>query len=208
MTLLSEIRFNLDDYSYGPIPRSITLPLEHFRPTKQDELVDFSDIKISATMPYIYYGFSNMARVDLVIDGTPWKSVEHYMQAQKYVQYPAFAFAISECDTPQKARQLGNLNWLDEATTIINYQTYRMTFLDVVDQCGLHISPRPDWNQVRFFFLSRAISAKFEQYKCFRDALVATGSYILDLDISEYDSVDAKNEVLYILQNIRNKYHH
>jgi len=204
----TEICFQLDDYSYGLIPRSINLPLEHFRttPSKDEQQLTHSDLYISSKMPYIYYGLSNMARVDLVIDGMPWKSVEHYYQAQKFVQFPAFAFAISECDTPQKASLLGNLKWLDEAGTIINYQTYKMTFFEVVDQSGLYLSPRPDWNQVRLHYLTKAINAKFSQYKCFRDALIETGNSIIDLDTSEYDSIDVKNEVIYILKNIRDKY--
>jgi hypothetical protein len=58
-------------------------------------------------------------------------------------------------------------------------------------------------SDLRFHYLTKAINAKISQYKCFRDALNETGNYVIELDTSEYDSDEVKNEVIYILRNIR-----
>jgi predicted NAD-dependent protein-ADP-ribosyltransferase YbiA (DUF1768 family) len=205
MSVQQEIRFNTNDYSYGLIPNSITLPLVNFRttPIESDAPLSAEKVLISAYEPSMLYALSNMARLDIEIDGNFWKSAEHYIQAQKFVQFPAFAFAISECDTPEKASLLGNLNWLDDASTIINYQTYKMSFFDVVDKAGLYLCPRNDWSYVRHRFMIKAISAKLSQYNFLREALLETGNSPIQLVRSEYDSNEAMNEVISILTSFR-----
>jgi len=206
MSVQQEIRFNTNDYSYGLIPNSITLPLVNFRttPIERDAPLSADKVLISAYEPSMLYGLSNMARLDIQIGGHVWKSAEHYIQAQKFVQFPEFASAIYECDTPEKASLLGNLNWLDNASTLINPQKYKgLSFYDVVEKAGLYLCTRNDWSYVRHQFTVKVIGAKLSQYQILRDALLETGNSPIQLVRSEYDSNEAMNEVVSILTSFR-----
>lgn len=98
------------------------------------------------------YGFlSNYYPVDIVVDGSDWKSVEHYYQAQKTFDL-AFAEEVRNAETCDEAKKLGNS-----------------------ERCTL----RPDWDTWKNIAMKKGLEAKFSQHEDLKTQLLATEDAIL-----------------------------
>ena len=94
------------------------------------------------------YGcFSNFSHHGFTLDGTFWKTAEHYFQAQKFAGTPQ-EDAVRQAPDPMTAKQKG----------------------------GDRTHPlRPDWEAVKDDVMRRAVRAKFEQHPDIRAVLLGTG---------------------------------
>ncbi len=94
------------------------------------------------------YGWlSNFSEHPLVLDGVHWPSVEHFYQAQKYVDTPQMADSIRGMASPSQARTAGR----DRSLTV-----------------------RPDWDAVKEDVMRQAVRAKFTQHVVLQKLLLAT----------------------------------
>ena len=93
-----------------------------------------------------YYEFTNFAPYDVTMAGLVWPTVEHYYQAQKFVD-PLRQEQIRAASGATQARTLG--------------QSTR--------------GVRPDWDQRRLEVMKEALIAKFTQHQKLRTLLVGTG---------------------------------
>jgi ribA/ribD-fused uncharacterized protein len=91
--------------------------------------------------------FSNFAPFPIEIDGRRWPSVEHFYQAQKFVD-PALQKAIRAMPNPAAAK-----SYADKHRAAI----------------------RADWEEVKDEVMLRAVRRKFEQHAELRALLLATG---------------------------------
>jgi len=99
-----------------------------------------------------YAWLSNFAEHGgFTLDGTSWKSVEHYYQALKFPD-PELRRLIRSADTPSKARKTASNRGL---------------------------SPRPDWDAVKDGVMLEALRAKFGQNRRLRELLLQTGEAAL-----------------------------
>lgn len=89
---------------------------------------------------------SNFSPHGIALERVRWGSVEHYYQAQKYLD-PKVIARIREAETPLKARKAGQ---------------------------DRSLSPRPDWDVLREPVMRRALLAKFTQHASLRARLLAT----------------------------------
>ena len=91
---------------------------------------------------YSYYELSSSYERPLVIKGEIWSSVDHYLEAQKFVDsegvYTKHAFDIRVAASPAEAVRIGR-----ERSHLI----------------------RSDWEEVRDEVMFKALTAKFTQYK-------------------------------------------
>ncbi|MGB5631157.1 MAG: NADAR family protein [Waterburya sp.] len=94
-----------------------------------------------------YSWLSNFSNSKFTLDDLKWSSVEHFYQAQKFLETETFE-QIRRSATPLKARKAGQ---------------------------NRSLVPRPDWHQVKEEVMRRAIYAKFEQNKQLKLRLLATG---------------------------------
>jgi len=81
------------------------------------------------------------------MEGQPWRSTEHYFQAQKFIGTP-YVEVIQNCNTPRKA--------LD---TSREFEFWK----------------RDDWNDVKLKVMYLALLAKFTQHERLSALLLSTG---------------------------------
>ena len=96
--------------------------------------------------------FSNFHLIDFTVDGTTWRSVEHYFQAQKFPGDPALQERIRAAKTPLGAKRLGR-------TRSEHFRT--------------------DWEQVKEDIMLTGLRAKFTQNPQLADLLRSTGTAML-----------------------------
>jgi ribA/ribD-fused uncharacterized protein len=96
------------------------------------------------TMPY--WGLSNFSPPGLEADGLYWPTVEHYFQAQKFLD-PEARERIRKAEGPKQARELGQS------------RAYPL---------------RPGWDELREQFMLTALRLKFSQSGA-RELLLSTG---------------------------------
>lgn len=106
------------------------------------------------------YGiFSNFADTPIVLKGFVWPTVEHYFQAQKFLD-PHNQREIRECDSPWKAAKMGR-----ERTRPL----------------------REDWEDVKDSIMRLALITKFRQHAGARSLLKSTQDAII-IERTENDS--------------------
>lgn len=94
------------------------------------------------------YGcFSNFSHHPVTIDGKVWPTTEHYFQAQKFAGTP-HEEEVRKAKSPMDAARMGRKRSLPL---------------------------RKDWEDVKEDIMFKALKAKFEQHKIFRDTLIGTG---------------------------------
>ncbi|MFN9717518.1 MAG: NADAR family protein [Planctomycetota bacterium] len=99
------------------------------------------------------YGWlSNFAPYPIVIDGVTWPTSEHFYQASKFVDDPAWSDSIRAVTRPFDAWRMGRHP----------------------DHCC-----RSDWNQIRDEVMQRAVFTKFSQHASLRQRLLETGHAVL-----------------------------
>jgi len=91
--------------------------------------------------------FSNFARFGIERDGLWWPTVEHYFQAQKFLD-AAYRERIRSCGTPKKAAELGR---------------------------SRKVTLRADWERVKEQVMERAVLRKFQTHAQLAAKLLATG---------------------------------
>jgi ribA/ribD-fused uncharacterized protein len=94
------------------------------------------------------YGcFSNFSPYGIELDGRYWPTVEHYFQAQKFID-KAHRERIATARTPKDAKTLG---W------------------------DRNLPIRPDWDEIKDEVMLRAVRKKFATHERIRAILLATG---------------------------------
>nr|BBH86831.1 swarming motility protein [Thermosporothrix sp. COM3] len=94
------------------------------------------------------YGcFSNFSRHGVQLDGKWWPTVEHFFQAQKFVNTP-YADRIREAPSAKQAAELGR---------------------------SREVPLRPDWEEVKDDVMRRAVLCKFETHPKLKKLLLETG---------------------------------
>jgi ribA/ribD-fused uncharacterized protein len=96
-----------------------------------------------------YRGFSNFAPSQMVIKGKVYRTVEHYFQAMKFPDNPAWAEAIRVAPFPARAKALG---------------------------AQKDMRPRDDWNRIREDVMLFGLRAKFSQNPGLLQQLKDTGT--------------------------------
>lgn len=95
----------------------------------------------------LYAEFSNFAPYGIEMDGIWWRTVEHYFQAQKFIDN-AYRVRISKTSTPKKAKALGRTRTLPI---------------------------RDDWDSVRDEIMLVAVRKKFTTHPNLKALLLSTG---------------------------------
>ncbi|MDJ0694649.1 NADAR domain-containing protein [Mastigocoleus sp. MO_188.B34] len=101
------------------------------------------------------YGcFSNFSKHGIFIQGAYWSTVEHYYQAQKFVdtEYEAVIPIIHKVSTPEEAASLG--------------------------RCSTR-KPHPEWDIRKIEVMRKAVLTKFITHADIRDILLGTGDRLL-----------------------------
>ena len=126
--------------------------------------------------------FSNLAPYPIKLDGTLWKSSEHYYQFKKFEKTdPQFAQKIKNAPTPKDAKKLSMKNNNVPA----------------------------NWNDVKVKVLKVAVRKKFESYPQLKKLLLSTGNEELieanpdDYFWGEGEDGSGKNIMGQILMEIR-----
>lgn len=109
-------------------------------------------------MPILFYSkspqypwLSNFSPHKFKLEGWRWSSVEHYYQAQKFLNTDTFE-QIRNAVTPLKARKIAQ---------------------------NRSLVPRSDWLEIREKVMCKAVYAKFEQNRKLAQSLLATAPEIL-----------------------------
>lgn len=92
-----------------------------------------------------YAVFSNFHPTGIIIDGKMWPTVEHYFQAQKFLE-PSRQEEVRLAASPAEAKRLGRARGM-----------------------------RPDWHRVRLAVMRTGLRAKFTQNLYLRELLLSTG---------------------------------
>lgn len=102
--------------------------------------------------PILFYGqksdfgaFSNFFPATIWLDGKEWPSTEHYYMAQKTAD-PVKQEAIRQAPTPGKAKRMGR-----------------------------EVELVPNWDEIKYEIMRRAVYAKFDQNEHLRFVLLSTG---------------------------------
>ncbi|MCL1919178.1 MAG: NADAR family protein [Peptococcaceae bacterium] len=130
------------------------------------------------------YGcFSNFSLYPVIIDGMIYPTTEHYFQSQKFLDRTVIQ-KILNSKTPLEAAKLGR---------------------------NRSFPLRKGWESMKDEVMLKAIRAKAEQHKDFRDVLLSTGNSIL-VEHTENDSYwgnggdgSGKNRLGKILMKVRNE---
>lgn len=101
---------------------------------------------------------SNLCRAEFVLEGAHWPTVEHYYQAQKFVD-AAYVERMRLAATPRAAKNLGQTR---------------------------DLLVRADWDSHRMTAMLRALVAKFTQHESLQQKLLETGDAIL-VEASPHD---------------------
>lgn len=130
-----------------------------------------------------YGEFSNFALFPIKLKGKIWKTIEHYFQAQKFVD-KAYQEKIRKASTPMKAAQLGR---------------------------SRKVRIMKNWDNIRDNVMYEALKAKFTQHEELNELLLATGDKIL-IEHTENDSYwgdsgdgSGKNRLGKLLMRLREK---
>ena len=105
------------------------------------------DIRFYYEWKLPYGCFSNFSLHPIVIEGTEWRTVEHYFQAMKFPHAEALQEQIRSAKTPAEAKSSTG------ATSV---------------------GVREDWDAVRDQIMLDGLRAKFEQNADARDVLLST----------------------------------
>jgi ribA/ribD-fused uncharacterized protein len=98
------------------------------------------------------YGcFSNFSSHSIILEGTKWRTVEHYFQAKKFLD-GRLIFQIQMAESPLEAARLGR----DEGKPL-----------------------RSDWESIKEDVMRKAVEAKFRQNEDARNLLLSTGSAVI-----------------------------
>ncbi|MDU1892956.1 MAG: NADAR family protein [Dysgonomonas sp.] len=131
----------------------------------------------------IYGEFSNFAYYDIQIDGEKWQTVEHYFQAQKFLD-KSYQKKIKNAASPILAAQLGR----DRKQKL-----------------------RKDWESVKVSIMRDALFAKFTQHTELKELLLSTNDAKI-IEHTENDSYwgdggngKGKNMLGRLLMRIRNE---
>jgi ribA/ribD-fused uncharacterized protein len=124
---------------------------------------------------------SNFSEHPIKLDGVVWASVEHYYQAQKYLEPPIIA-RIQAALTPLKARKAGQ---------------------------DRSLQPRADWDAIKERVMHAALLAKFTQHPRLQRALLSTEDEALlhesqsDLFWGQNTEGDGQNRLGALLSMVR-----
>lgn len=117
-----------------------------------DELQAMSATVVESLDPVLFYGqnnpngeYSNFYPARFSLDGEEWPDVEHYFMAQKSPE-AGYQLQIRAARTPHQAKQIGRTAKL-----------------------------RPNWDNIKYGIMLRAVRAKFSQNPTLRELLLATG---------------------------------
>ena len=104
---------------------------------------------------YPYYELSTSYEAPFVIDGEIWSSVEHYVQAKKFVDSKGadteHVMSVRVAESPEKAIKMGTA----------------------------HHPVRSDWEEVKDEVMFKALIAKFTQHKDLYDVLMDTDDALI-----------------------------
>ena len=104
------------------------------------------------TMPY--FEFSNFYRATIFVDGSTWKTSEHYYQAMKFYGHSKYVEEVRQTNTPMMAARIGR---------------------------DPEMPRRKDWDEVKDDVMYKALYAKFTQHYNLRKLLLETGdAYIAE----------------------------
>ena len=105
------------------------------------------------------YGFlSNMYLAEMMVDGKPWPSAEHYYQAQKFTHVPAVYQAICNAKTGNETRELAKTHKSER---------------------------RNDWDAVKEDLLLTTMKLKFTENAEMRQKLLGTGDAYLQKSVPD-----------------------
>lgn len=99
-----------------------------------------------------FYEFSNFYMAQVHIDGSMWRTSEHYYQAMKFFGSLDDIFAVQNAKTPGDAAAIGR----DRKRPL-----------------------REDWEEVKDDVMYKAITAKFTQHLNLKEILLGTGDATL-----------------------------
>lgn len=119
-----------------------------------------TEIEFFSSTKTEYRSFSNFFPSAFQLKGKSWPTVEHYYQAQKFVD-PKFQDDIRQAATPYGAKRMG--------------QTRKASKL------------RSDWEEVKEEVMREALKAKFSTHPRLADLLVRTQDAVL-VEASPFDS--------------------
>jgi ribA/ribD-fused uncharacterized protein len=98
------------------------------------------------------YGcFSNFSHHSIFLDGTTWRTVEHYFQANKFIDSEK-RFAFQMAGSPRIAAQIGR----DRSSQL-----------------------RSDWEEIKVSVMRKAVKAKIMRHSDVRETLLNTGDAII-----------------------------
>jgi ribA/ribD-fused uncharacterized protein len=96
--------------------------------------------------------FSNFAKYPITIDGVDWYTSEHYFQAMKFTDYPAYQEQIRNTKTCTTIKRMGGT------------RKFKL---------------RADWEHVKEDIMMTALRAKFTQHDELKQLLLSTGDKLL-----------------------------
>lgn len=105
-----------------------------------------------------YGQFSNFYSCRFFLDNEWWSTSEHYYQSQKAVDEKT-RLLIKNAKTAKEAKKIA---------------------------CQSEI--KPNWDEIKYDVMKKALMAKFQQNKSFANLLISTGQEIIEED-SPYDSI-------------------
>ena len=102
------------------------------------------------SMPY--FEFSNFYRAPIMVDGSSWKTSEHYYQAMKFYGHSEHVKAVKEAKTPMMAANIGR----DKNRPMCS-----------------------SWNDIRDDIMYKALYAKFTQHENLKELLLGTDDALI-----------------------------
>lgn len=128
-----------------------------------------------------YGAFSNFSKHGILIDGVWWQTIEHYFQAQKFVDQK-YKEEIRNAIDPRSAAKLGQ---------------------------SRKFSIRSDWESIKVDIMRNAVLVKFQLHSELRELLLSTGKErIVEDSPSDYfwgigSDGSGKNALGAILEEVR-----
>jgi len=96
-----------------------------------------------------YYEFTNFYNSKIIVNNVSYPTVEHYFQAQKFVNHPTIMFEIINAQTPRDAFDIARRN--------------------------SHLIPS-NWHQIKHEIMKVGLRAKFDQHDDLSELLKNTGT--------------------------------